>query len=407
MAQRIFRLSISPEDVPDVRRVIEFDGRASLADVHRQLRASFGLNAGNPLYAFFLSGRFWDAKSAFLDPRTDGERADRALLFRLGLTPGKVFAYLFDFGVEQRFTLTVTGVRDAAQPLAEPLLLESVGEATAAQATAETAPAEPPEVRELVPLAEAFLDAGDGLDASSELLDVARDAAFPWELDEEHGDELSARDGSPVDLSEVTPLVRSAGDAARALVQGLAGSLPRFLALDGWLLERSLGPRLLDLPLVLALVGDFDAAIALARSLVFVDRELMEGDTAIVLALAGRREQALAQLESNLKQAEDAALVELKAGDTHRALGDLPASEAYYRRSLELSRSPTAAFDARLRLVSCLLDSGRAAEAQQLLQQARQMVGDTPRPAALPEVGRNDPCPCGSGKKYKKCHGST
>ena len=22
------------------------------------------------------------------------------------------------------------------------------------------------------------------------------------------------------------------------------------------------------------------------------------------------------------------------------------------------------------------------------------------------EVGRNDPCPCGSGKKYKKCHGA-
>jgi preprotein translocase subunit SecA len=24
----------------------------------------------------------------------------------------------------------------------------------------------------------------------------------------------------------------------------------------------------------------------------------------------------------------------------------------------------------------------------------------------VPEVGRNDPCPCGSGKKYKKCHGA-
>ncbi len=23
-----------------------------------------------------------------------------------------------------------------------------------------------------------------------------------------------------------------------------------------------------------------------------------------------------------------------------------------------------------------------------------------------PKVGRNDPCPCGSGKKFKKCHGS-
>ena len=23
-----------------------------------------------------------------------------------------------------------------------------------------------------------------------------------------------------------------------------------------------------------------------------------------------------------------------------------------------------------------------------------------------PKAGRNDPCPCGSGKKYKKCHGA-
>jgi preprotein translocase subunit SecA len=33
-------------------------------------------------------------------------------------------------------------------------------------------------------------------------------------------------------------------------------------------------------------------------------------------------------------------------------------------------------------------------------------------PAATPAsnpyagVGRNDPCPCGSGKKFKKCHGA-
>jgi preprotein translocase subunit SecA len=28
------------------------------------------------------------------------------------------------------------------------------------------------------------------------------------------------------------------------------------------------------------------------------------------------------------------------------------------------------------------------------------------RAAEAPKVGRNDPCPCGSGKKFKKCHGS-
>ena len=31
------------------------------------------------------------------------------------------------------------------------------------------------------------------------------------------------------------------------------------------------------------------------------------------------------------------------------------------------------------------------------------MQAASPRPAAA--VGRNDPCPCGSGKKYKKCCG--
>ena len=29
--------------------------------------------------------------------------------------------------------------------------------------------------------------------------------------------------------------------------------------------------------------------------------------------------------------------------------------------------------------------------------------GPAPKKAAGPKVGRNDPCPCGSGKKYKHC----
>jgi preprotein translocase subunit SecA len=28
------------------------------------------------------------------------------------------------------------------------------------------------------------------------------------------------------------------------------------------------------------------------------------------------------------------------------------------------------------------------------------------QPASSDKVGRNDPCPCGSGKKYKRCHGA-
>ncbi|MGH2897818.1 MAG: SEC-C metal-binding domain-containing protein, partial [Solirubrobacteraceae bacterium] len=52
--------------------------------------------------------------------------------------------------------------------------------------------------------------------------------------------------------------------------------------------------------------------------------------------------------------------------------------------------------------------SGRAAQPPQA---ARGAGGDgdgakaEPMRRDRPKVGRNDPCPCGSGKKYKKCHG--
>ncbi len=31
-------------------------------------------------------------------------------------------------------------------------------------------------------------------------------------------------------------------------------------------------------------------------------------------------------------------------------------------------------------------------------------MSDSPPPRHVAKVGRNDPCPCGSGKKYKDCH---
>jgi preprotein translocase subunit SecA len=66
-----------------------------------------------------------------------------------------------------------------------------------------------------------------------------------------------------------------------------------------------------------------------------------------------------------------------------------------------------------------------AMEEERRLQQEREMKlehakasalqGDTSEPEKLSneqpfirderKVGRNEPCPCGSGKKYKQCHG--
>jgi preprotein translocase subunit SecA len=36
---------------------------------------------------------------------------------------------------------------------------------------------------------------------------------------------------------------------------------------------------------------------------------------------------------------------------------------------------------------------------------ASQPQGTVQVKRTYPKVGRNDPCPCGSGKKYKHCHG--
>ncbi|HSI54868.1 MAG: UPF0149 family protein [Ramlibacter sp.] len=52
-------------------------------------------------------------------------------------------------------------------------------------------------------------------------------------------------------------------------------------------------------------------------------------------------------------------------------------------------------------------DFGHAIWATYDLRQLWKSLG--PRQEAIrkaPEPGRNDPCPCGSGKKYKKCHGA-
>jgi preprotein translocase subunit SecA len=47
-------------------------------------------------------------------------------------------------------------------------------------------------------------------------------------------------------------------------------------------------------------------------------------------------------------------------------------------------------------------------EAQMSLAGGANTGSETPAPSAhtADEPGRNDPCPCGSGKKYKKCHGA-
>lgn len=402
MAHRVYRLSVSPEVAPDVRRVVELDGRSSLSELHQLILQSFGLPNEDDLYGFSLSGRYDDRKNLFVGPALEGQRADRALLFRLGLQPGASFGYLRDSGAETRFTVRVVDVSEVAQALLKSRLVESVGELEVDVPENSEPQTEPVEVVTLVPLAEAFLDAHDALEPFDHQLKVLRSQLEPWEEEEDLGlVTLKTSRGLP---ESALPLLQGAAERALALLEAAGVDLPRFLRLDEWLIERSLGQRLLDLPLDLSAAGQHEQALQVSRAVAFIDDELARADSAIVLARAGQRAEALAQLETNLSRAKDKSFVEAKAGDAHRALGDLAAAEAYYRHSLALAETEFDRSQATLRLVSCLLDAERPDEANRLLTEERRLrEAGTP---VTPPAGRNDPCPCGSGKKYKKCHGA-
>ena len=200
-----------------------------------------------------------------------------------------------------------------------------------------------------------------------------------------------------------------------------------------------------EIPFALARFGMVDEAAELcARMAAVREVEYFLGDRAVILAEAGRREEALRQVEKNLARFPEDAWVRIKAGDVYRELGDAAAAEAAYRHTLAmtLADDPSDARDGAVERLICILDeTGRPDAADALIASEKMRAagwetGDSsdgddaelsedkdklpspaygPSPSAVspgtmvrrgPKVGRNEPCPCGSGKKFKRCCGS-
>jgi preprotein translocase subunit SecA len=82
------------------------------------------------------------------------------------------------------------------------------------------------------------------------------------------------------------------------------------------------------------------------------------------------------------------------------------AAEALERR-MQMQHAEANALPAGAAMPAAAPADAGTASVQRRLQPA---APPPPRPATVvreyPKVGRNDPCPCGSGKKYKQCHGA-
>jgi preprotein translocase subunit SecA len=121
----------------------------------------------------------------------------------------------------------------------------------------------------------------------------------------------------------------------------------------------------------------------------------------------------------------------LKQGIGLRGYGQKDPKQEYKKEGYEMFvqmtwRIKSAVIGNLLHLQLVRQESAAEIEAKRMAMQKRAMAraqashaeagGDgesKPRPKqetvvrSQPKVGRNDPCPCGSGKKYKKCHGAT
>ncbi|HSB32690.1 MAG TPA: SEC-C metal-binding domain-containing protein [Candidatus Sulfobium mesophilum] len=152
------------------------------------------------------------------------------------------------------------------------------------------------------------------------------------------------------------------------------------------------------------------------------------GDMAAILAEAGRREEAFDRISKNLERFPDDAWIVIKAGQAYQTLKEMDKALELYTRAYDMTSPLTYDRDGVLeRLVPLLRELGRDKEADALVdsekkaEQARReryrrykkeettyptaVDKQKPMPASSMKIGRNEPCPCGSGKKYKKCCG--
>jgi tetratricopeptide (TPR) repeat protein len=183
-------------------------------------------------------------------------------------------------------------------------------------------------------------------------------------------------------------------------------------------IEGSIWGWLLDLPARLSDAGEHDRAARLSRR---VDEA---GPTRekyfrlpLYLARAGHREEALARIDENLAACPEDMLVLRYAGEALLVLRERQRAAEMLEEALYWSGGN---LEVRTQVLDLLLpllvDLGRRDRAVELMRDeedrlkamAEELDEEPPEPIRRegPNIGRNDPCPCGSGKKYKRCHGA-
>ncbi len=391
-------------------RTIEFSAKQSLLDVHIAIQEAFELDDDH-LWAFYPGGGWFERDSEISD-----ERAAETPLYSLGLEVGDLFCYVFDFGEELRHAIEVVGIGEVNSAFRYPRLIDGKGKPPAqypgcddefdddedeeqvddgktltANSSGLATPSagvesETPSVQDIEPFSE-------------QLVYRVRDVLKQW-------NEFEYCGPSSVPLAQSEGWVAVAEEVVEACPTG-----SRFDQLNaqvddevGYWLETTLdvceaqfGPQ---------------RSIGLLQTIAYwTDSHRYRIKLAMAFAEAGQRSEALDVLPKpdpfsgpgpdEMKAVRAEVLMADQAYDEAEKL-----LRAVRQRSWLSRQARTGATEALERL---LLQTDRMDEAREVVREAvsrRDRAWEAERGTfrrTSSKVGRNDPCPCGSGKKYKKC----
>jgi len=118
----LFRVSLSES----VWRKIELSSGHTLLDFHNAIQAAYKFDSDH-LYSFFMDGIPWSDEKFASPYEEEGPHVDEVRIGELGLVKGQTFLYLFDYGDEWHFRVTLEEIRQNKPHPKRPQIVERKG----------------------------------------------------------------------------------------------------------------------------------------------------------------------------------------------------------------------------------------------------------------------------------------
>jgi hypothetical protein len=108
-----------------LERTIVLSSEHTLEDLHEAIQDAFEFDRDH-LYAFFTDGIPWSSNQILAPQDSEGPFVDQVLIGELGLVPGQLMKYIFNFGSEWHFKIEILEIIDNKGP-DSPVITEKRG----------------------------------------------------------------------------------------------------------------------------------------------------------------------------------------------------------------------------------------------------------------------------------------